>query len=128
MDMNSPLVKEASTSFSMFNLWMSKGFNSFIPFMLKETGRQYPRSIANILRDAFYKGVRGRIKGWGDMTLTVIDPEIMSEDPALYKEAQTMAQAAQLLYSTDDYTFRSDDKFLYAINRGTNLPLMLSLN
>lgn len=128
MDMNSPLVKEATASFPMFNLYMSKEFNAVIPFMLAEAGRKFPRSIFSVLRDAFFKGTRGRVKGLTDMTLKVTDPEFMSEDQGLYKEAHNMARSAELLYSTDEYTFRYDDKYVYAINRGTGLPLMLSLH
>lgn len=124
-DISSPLVVEATSSFPTTGLVHSKGFLKIMPFFLSEPERPVPRSIFSVLRDAFYSGRNGKIKELHNKRISVIDPEYLSEDPALYQKAQLMAKTAEHMYDIPEYTFKTDGDFLYVINRGTNLPLMI---
>lgn len=125
-DISSPLVVEATTTLPVAGLYKSKLRADFFPYFLEMPGRTYGFSILSVIRDAFFNKTPGGLrKGLLDKNIRVVDPEYLSEDPALYQKAQLMAKTAEHMYDIPEYTFKTDGDFLYVINRGTNLPLMI---
>lgn len=125
MYLNSPTVLEATSSFPIRGLALSIPFGRQVPYMFTVTGEQYPRSILRALRDALYGGAALSTKDLRSKEVRVIDPELLSEEPDLYKEFQNNALNAQLMYETDRLKFKKGDDALYVVDKGTNLPLVL---
>lgn len=124
MYLNSPTVLEATSSFPIQGLSLSTPFGRQVPYMFTVTGERYPRSILRALRDALYGGA-ALSKETRSKEVHVIDPELLSEEPDLYKEFQNNALNAQLMYETDRLKFKKGDDALYVVDKGTNLPLVL---